>query len=92
MPRGLARIWTTSIRKALFFFFFFFYLFHRGGFGIADHKNRINFKGLTETTVNTPLSCEKDAEGVNVCYTEDTSFTWVAEIKNVTWASAPAKI
>ncbi|KAK4165465.1 hypothetical protein QBC43DRAFT_208397 [Cladorrhinum sp. PSN259] len=54
-----------------------------------DDKNPINFKGVTTTKVDSPLSCEKDAEGINWCYTEDTAFTWTADIKNVTWATAP---
>ncbi|KAK4223380.1 hypothetical protein QBC38DRAFT_517170 [Podospora fimiseda] len=54
-----------------------------------DDKNSINFKGISTTQVNSPLSCEKDAEGLDVCYTEDTAFTWRADIKNVTWSSAP---
>ncbi|KAK3985429.1 hypothetical protein QBC44DRAFT_374158 [Cladorrhinum sp. PSN332] len=54
-----------------------------------DDKNPIDFKGVTTTKVNSPLSCEKDAEGINVCFTEDTGFTWTADIKNVTWSSAP---
>jgi hypothetical protein len=56
--------------------------------GLADRTlNRINFRGVTTTKVNTTLTCEA-VDGQARCATTDPGYSWVADISNVTWSKA----
>jgi hypothetical protein len=55
---------------------------------LADQiLNRINFRGVTTTKVNTTLTCEA-VDGQARCATADPGYSWLADIANVTWGKA----
>jgi hypothetical protein len=47
---------------------------------------RVQFSGVSTTTINTTLACET-IDGKSQCATTDTGYSWVAPISDVTWKS-----
>ncbi|KAK0726844.1 hypothetical protein B0T26DRAFT_636167 [Lasiosphaeria miniovina] len=49
-----------------------------------DPVHPIIFSGITTTTIKSPMSCST-AEGISQCIATDLSYSWTADIHNVTW-------
>lgn len=49
--------------------------------------NRVEFSGVTTTTVNSTITCET-VDGQSWCTTADPGYTWVAPISDVTWGKS----